>query len=145
MPTLIQPNIVRNPGAWLVRQVRKILPNPDGSIAPKHLVGLHGDLKNITDHLNGNLSLGDGTQGSLMGNLNGQVFYLTLTGAVGVVFTLKHGLNRVPIGFIPFHSTLDGGNLPAIITSYNRTGWTDQAAYVVSGNASSGVVYFFLF
>lgn len=68
--------------------------------------------------VNGHLSLGDGSQSSWSGNLDGQTKEHTFP-AANTAYEVPHGLGRVPIGVVQLDVNQNG----AVVRGENRGSW----------------------
>lgn len=97
----------------------------DGKLSDVQVGFITDSIRNIIRALNGKLSLGDGSQSSQSGNLDGQTKEVTFTSA-NTDYEVPHGLGRVPIGILPLQVNQDG----AVVRGSSFGSWTPERLYV---------------
>jgi hypothetical protein len=106
----------------------------DGKFTEGMAGSLRGALNAIISKLNGQLSFGDGQQGSWAGNLDGWVGDVVFPAAPNTELQVLHELGRVPC-FIWVALQNQAGS---VYTS-NFSGWGPQAIYLRSDVANLSV------
>lgn len=91
--------------------------------------------REITQKLNGNLSLGRGEHTERTGNINGQWIRHNFPSVANTETTIYHGLGRIPIGY----QVWDVDQAVSIYTS-RRGSWTDQVMYLKSDGKGFSVL-----
>lgn len=93
------------------------------------------ELQRITSTLNGGLSFGDGSAGSLAGNFKAQFVDVVFPAAANTLQTIPHGLGVVPLGVVPF--LFD--RVANLYHTEFRTGWTPNTIQLYCDTASAKV------
>jgi hypothetical protein len=110
-----KPRIENGVGLMAPSPVLKL--EEDGSLSSIMLSLLNRFLQEIVRKIN-TLSLGDGSQGSRSGNLDGQYRDWISPSAANTQFSVPHGLDRVPVGYFVVRQDRAGD----VYTS-NEAGW----------------------
>lgn len=89
-----------------------------GQLSEIKLSYLTDSIRSIIRALNGGITFGDATNGSLSGNIDGEFKEFTFVLA-NVDYILPHELGRVPIGMVVLDVNQDG----AVVRGTNRGSW----------------------
>lgn len=109
--------------------------NTDGTINVESLVALNLILGGLITHINKGLSLGDGTNGSQMGNLFGQWLSFVTPSSANVEFEMPHGLGVAPFGWIPVFTDGDG-----VLKASNYGSWNSSRVLFKHGGTSVSMI-----
>lgn len=93
--------------------------SPGGKLSEAQVAGLSDILRGVISKINGKLSMvGDGTNGSQSGNIDGQIKEFTFALA-NTDYVIPHDLERVPVGIVVLDVNQDG----AVVRGTNRGSW----------------------
>lgn len=117
--------------------VSDLLSQKNGADPQQQIDILVTQLRLVLDAVNGQLSFGDGSQSSRIGNINGQYIQYSFTN-VAVVATIPHKLGRKPVGWsvVDTQWAAVGTNPPPAILSCGSNG---DPLYGGPDNRISGV------
>lgn len=97
----------------------------EGKLTDQQVAYLVDGIRNLTRAVNGKLSLGDGSNSSQSGNIDGQLKELTFVNA-NTDYEVPHGLERIPIGFISLDVNADG----AVVRGGSRGSWSETRLFL---------------
>jgi hypothetical protein len=103
----------------------------DGKLTTQSVGALNAFMHTYASGFNGGISFGDGRSSSQAGNIDGQVIVLLTPAVADAEFSVPHGLDRVPIGYLVL-----GKNLAAHIYDSNRGGWGVRQIFLRCDQAS---------
>jgi hypothetical protein len=103
----------------------------DGNLTEQAVLAMNSNVLSIVRKLNGHLSLGDGSQSSLTGNLYGQWIEFTTPSAPNTEFAVDHGL-----GFTPFARFVGRQDTAGHLYDSNLYGWGPTTVYFKCDTAS---------
>jgi len=109
----------------------KVNTGAEGNITERAVATLNNFMLGIVRKLNGKLSLGDGSQSSLTGNLYGQYIEFTTPSTPDEQFQVDHGLGKAPAARIIVRQ-----NKAAHLYDSNLGGWGDNSIYLKCDVAS---------
>jgi hypothetical protein len=114
-----------------VPQPLTIETDKEGRLTTQSVEAINTTLRALATAINGNLSLGDGTQSEHTGNLDGQTIRVKTPVTIGEEFAVPHGMGRVPIGRIVLGQDSFGS-----LYDSNRAGWgVDQVFFKCNQSA----------
>lgn len=105
------------PTAGMLADPVPIETDKDGRLTEQSVAAISSFMAIVTALLNGELTLGDGTQSGWTGNLNGQFIRTVSPGTADTEWKEPHGLGRQPIGWIPL------GQNKAGVLYYDSASW----------------------
>lgn len=110
----------------------------DGKLTDLQVTSIVEGQRALVRAVNGKLSLGDGTNSSQSGNIDGHTKEVTFTSA-NTDYEVPHGLGRVPIGIVVLDVNADG----AVVRGGSRGSWSPTRLFVrcnVAGTTALFVV-----
>jgi hypothetical protein len=125
---------MRERGFGFVSKPAKISRDKDGSISDATINRLQIHLENLTNAINGGLSLKSGGALGRAGNLNGQLVEFTTPPNANTQFLVPHSLGITPEGYIVVLQNKAG----SVYTS-NFGGW-DSTSIFLKSDATSMLV-----
>lgn len=72
----------------------------DGKITPESVITVNAFLDSVAQRVSGKLTLGDGTNYSRAGNINGQWIEFTTPATPDTEFQVDHSLGATPTGYL---------------------------------------------
>lgn len=112
-------------GVGMIPDLPPITVSPDGRLTDLQVAYLTDAVRNIIRTLNGKLSLGDGSNSSQSGNLDGHTKEVTFVNA-NTDYEVPHGLGRVPTGIVVLQVNQDG----AVVRGASNGSWSDTRLFV---------------
>lgn len=103
----------------------RLIPSEDGKIPASLISKFNTFLSDVITAINGRLSMGNGTQSTRSGNIDGQWITFTTPSVSDTQFTLPHGLGRRPTGY-----TIWRRNDYAELKDSNVGGWDERNLYL---------------
>ena len=103
----------------------------DGKIGVAGVEAVNLFLSSVVSKMNGNLTLGNGAHGTWAGNFYWQWIEFTSPSVADTEFTVPHGLDKVPQGFISVFQDKAGS---LYVSSYGS--WGKDLAYMKDSGAS---------
>lgn len=97
----------------------------DGKLTDTQVAYLTDSIRNIIRAINGKLSLGNGTNSSQSGNVDGQTKEVYFASA-NTDYEVPHGLGRLPIGILVLNTNADG----AVVRGASQGSWTLTRLFV---------------
>lgn len=108
----------------------------DGKLTATQVSYITDSIKRIIAAYNGKISLGDSTQSSQSGNIDGQWKEVTFVNA-NTDYELPHGLGRLPVGLIVFDVNVDG----AVVRGGSRGSWSTTRMFVRCNQAGTTALF----
>lgn len=118
-------------GFGIIPRPSRITREKDGSISQSSVDRLQSQIENITDAINGGLTLRSGGALGRCGNFKAQLVEFTTPGVANTQFLVPHSLDEAPEGYIVVLQNKAG----SIYTS-NFGGWDGTSVYFKSDTAS---------
>lgn len=97
----------------------------EGKLTEQQASALSDAIRTVIRKLNGQLSLGDGTNSTQSGNIDGQTKEIYFA-SKNTDVEIPHGLGRVPIGIITLDVNVDG----AVVRGNQRGDWNASRLYL---------------
>jgi hypothetical protein len=97
----------------------------DGKLTDTQVAYITDSIRNLIRTINGRLRLGDGSNSSQAGNLDGHTKEVTFVNA-NTDYEVPHGLGRVPVGILVLDVNADG----AVVRGGSRGSWSPTRMFV---------------
>jgi hypothetical protein len=108
----------------------------DGKLTEAQIGAIVDAIRNLQRLVNGKLSLGDGTNSTQSGNIDGHTKEVTFVNA-NTDYEVPHGLKRVPIGIVVLDSNQDG----AVVRGGSRGSWSKTRLFVRCNVAATTALF----
>lgn len=95
----LRKRLATGPGIMLAKAAPVFL--KEGKVDAQDLAYLFSLFDSIIEKINGRISIGDGTQASQSGNVDGQLISVAFPTPADTEIEVPHGLDRIPIALIP--------------------------------------------
>jgi hypothetical protein len=115
----------------MLGQPVRIVIGKDGNLTEQAILVMNSNITEIYRKVNGHLSLGDGSQSSLTGNVYGQWIEFTTPSAPDTEFAVDHGLS-----FTPFARFVARQDAAGHLYDSNIFGWGPTTVYFKCDTAS---------
>lgn len=104
----------------------------EGKLTDQQAAYITDSIRGLVRAFNGGISLGDGSNSSLSGNIDGQTreFYFA---AANTDYEVPHGLGRAPIGIITLDVNVDG----AVVRGSQRGDWNASRLFLRCSEAGA--------
>ena len=108
----------------------------EGKLTDQQAAYITDAIRALIRQFNGRISLGDGSNSSLSGNIDGQTreFYFVLA---NTDYEVPHGLGRPPIGIIPLDVNVDG----AVVRGNQRGDWNASRLFLRCSQAGTTALF----
>jgi hypothetical protein len=99
----------------------------DGRLSEQSLADMLRWMQRIAAAINGELSLGDGTESGWTGNLDGQLLRFVTPSVAGTVLEVPHSLARKPVGYLVVRKSGTG-----VLRDAQPESWRDDVIKLAS-------------
>lgn len=108
----------------------------DGKLTDTQVSYLTDAIKRVISAINGKITLGDSTNSSQSGNIDGQWKEVTFASA-NTDYEVPHGLGRVPVGIIVLDVNVDA----AVVRGGSRGSWSPTRMFVRCNQAGTTALF----
>ena len=122
-------------GSGMMGIPAKLIPEPTQDVTAavsKLISNLSGQILTLVGKINGRLTLGDGSQSSRSGNVDGQWIEWKFSATINSTERIPHGLGRVPIGYAVCRA-----DRACRVYDANTGGWGVDTFYLSCDTASA--------
>lgn len=123
-------------GVGMLPDLPPVKPESGGNLTDTQIGYITDSIRNLIRAVNGKLRLGDGTNSSQSGNIDGQIKEITFTNA-NTDYEVPHGLERVPIGIVLLDANRDG----AVVRGGSRGSWSTDRLFVRCNVAATTALF----